>query len=156
MRSRSFQLRCYQPHSTLPFSQTEFAFYLDPFALVPVILSLVPIRSLFGSSQSWPGKPDSPLFAVAEILPVSVYLICQYPTGVVSLALVEIFNHFLEPSRFVVGIKRTVFQSRPAVCNTDISSFMPNSTGLSAFPRTIGRTKGWLTLTIQFSILWVV
>lgn len=120
MRSRFFQLRCHQPHSTLPFSKTEFAFYLDPFALVPVILSLVSIFSLFGPSQSWPGKPDSPLFAVAEILPVPVYLICQYPTGVVSLALVEIFNHFLELGRFVVGIKRTVFQSRPAVCDTDI------------------------------------
>ena len=36
MRSRFFQLRCHQPHSTLTFSQTEFAFYLDPFALVPV------------------------------------------------------------------------------------------------------------------------
>lgn len=120
MRSRFFQLRCHQPHSTLPFSQTEFAFYLDPFALVPVILSLVPILSLFGPSQSWSGQPDPPLFAVAEILPVPVYLICQYPTGVVSLALVEIFNHFLELGRFVVGIKRTVFQSRPAVCDTDI------------------------------------
>ena len=120
MRSRFFQLRCHQPHSTLTFSQTEFAFYLDPFALVPVILSLVPILALFGPSQSWPGKPDSPRFAVAEILTVPVYLICQYPTGVVSLALVEIFNHFLELGRFVVSIKRTVFQPCPAVCDTDI------------------------------------
>ena len=100
--------------STLPLSQTKFAFYLDPFALVPVILSLVPILPLFGSSQSWPGKPDSPLFAVAEILPVPVDFVCQYPTGVVSLALVEIFNHFLELGRFVVSVKRMIFQSRPA------------------------------------------
>ena len=120
MRSRFFQLRCHQPHSTLTFSQTEFAFYLDPFAFVPVILSLVPLLALFGPSQSWPGKPDSPRFAVAEILTVPVYLICQYPTGVVSLALVEIFNHFLELGRFVVSIKRTVFQPCPAVCDTDI------------------------------------
>ena len=74
MRSRFFQLRCHQPHSTLTFSQTEFAFYLDPFALVPVILDLVPFLAFFGLSQSWPGKPDSPLFAVAEILPIPVYL----------------------------------------------------------------------------------
>lgn len=154
MRSRFFQLRCHQPHSTLTFSQTEFAFYLDPFALVPVILSLVPILSLLGPSQSWPGKPDSPRFAVAEILTVPVYLICQYPTGVVSLALVEIFNHFLELGRFVVSIKeRYSSLVQPSV--TLISSFMPNSTGLPTFPRTIGRTKGWLTLTIRFSTLWV-
>ena len=116
--SSSFAVTSPIPHFRFP--QTEFAFYLDPFALVPVILSLVPILSLFGPSQSWSGQPDPPLFAVAEILPVPVYLICQYPTGVVSLALVEIFNHFLELGRFVVGIKRTVFQSRPAVCDTDI------------------------------------
>lgn len=74
MLSRFFQLHCHQPHSTLPFSQTEFAFYLDPLALVPVILDLVPFLAFFGPSQSWPGKPDSPLFAVAEILPIPVYL----------------------------------------------------------------------------------
>ena len=120
MRSCIFQLRCHQIHSTFPLSQAEFAFYFYPLAFVLVILDLVPFLAFLGPSQSRAGQPDPPLFAVAEILPVPVYLICQYPTGVVSLTSVEIFDHFLELGRFVVGIKRTVFQSRPAACATDI------------------------------------
>lgn len=49
-----------------------------------------------GSSQSRAGQPDPLLFAVVEILAVSVDFVCQNTTGVVSLAFVEIFNHFLK------------------------------------------------------------
>ena len=120
MRSCIFQLRRHQTHSTFPLSQAEFAFYFYPFALAPVILSLVPFLAFLGSSQSRAGQPDPPLFAVAEILAVSVDFVCQNTTGVVSLTSVEIFNHFLELRCFVVGVKRMIFQSRPAVCDTDI------------------------------------
>ena len=97
MRSRFFQLRFHQSHSTLPFSQTEFAFYLDPFALVPVTLNLVLVLSFFGPSQSWPGQPDSPLSAVAEILSVVYADMCFIPKvpGITLLDLMGIRISFL-------------------------------------------------------------
>ena len=154
MRSCFFQLRCHQSHSTFPLSQTEFAFYFYPFTLIPVILCLITDSILLWSAQSRTGQPDSPLFAVADIFSVPVNLICQYPAGVVSLALAEIFNHFLKLCCLIVGIEGMIL-SLVQPSETLMSNFMPNSTGLPAFPRTIGRTKGWLTLTIRFSTLWV-
>lgn len=115
MRSCIFQLRHHQTHSTFPLSQAEFALYFYPLAFVLVILNLVPFLTLLGPSQSRAGQPDPPLFAVAEILSVSVDFVCQDTTGVVSLASVEILNHFLELRCFVVGVKRMIFQSRPSV-----------------------------------------
>ena len=51
MRSRIFQLRRHQIHSTFPLSQAEFAFYFYPFAFVLIIPNLdhctaVPIAAL--------------------------------------------------------------------------------------------------------------
>ena len=154
MRSCFFQLRCHQSHSTFPLSQTEFAFYFYPFTLIPVILCLITDSILLWSAQSRTGQPDSPLFAVADIFSVPVNLICQYPAGVVSLALAEIFNHFLKLCCLIVGIEGMILQTCPAVRDTDVK-FHAKLYGLPAFPRTIGRTKGWLTLTIRFSTLWV-
>ena len=86
MRSCIFQLRRHQTHSTFPLSQAEFALDFYPLAFVLVILDLVPFLAFLGSSQRRAGQPDPPLFAVAEILAVSVDFVCQNTTGVVSLA----------------------------------------------------------------------
>ena len=110
MCSCFFQLRCHQSHSTFPLSQTEFAFYFYPFAFVPVILCLIPERILLWPAQSRTGQPDSSLFAVTQILTVPVNLIRQYTAGIVSLAPVEFFNHFLELCRFIVGVKGMILQ----------------------------------------------
>ena len=122
-----------QPHAQLylPASLSPDPFHISAFPSWICVL-LLPARIRLGNSGpcsvphlSWAFPEQgrtagSLLFAVVEILVVSVDFVCQNMTGVVSLAPVEVFNHFLELGRFIVGIKRTVFQSRPAVCDTDI------------------------------------
>ena len=75
----------------------------------------------------------------------------------------EIFGNFAEAvvwqkrtsiSCLIVGVKRTALQPRPSVNDTDVQ-LRAKLTGFPAFPRTMGRTKGWLTLTIRSGTLWV-
>lgn len=132
MRSCIFQLRSHQAQSAFSLSQAESAFHLYPFTFVPIILCLVPEGIFFRSSQSRAGQTDPSLFAIAQIFLGPVYLIRQYPAGIVALTPVEVFNHLPEFGRFMVGVKGMILQSGPAITYTDVQ-FHPKLNRFSGF-----------------------
>ena len=84
-----------QPHATFALCQTEPALHFHSLALIPIVLSLVSGFTLLGPPQSWAGKTDPMCLAIAEILPVSVDLVCQNTAGVMPLPLAESLCHLL-------------------------------------------------------------
>lgn len=124
MRSSIFQLRHDQSHSTLPLLQAEPAFHFLAPAFILVVLNLVPLFTLPGPPQCRAGQTDTTLFAVAEILPIPVDLICQNPARIVPLPFAKILYRLPQLCGFVVCVEGMVFQTGPAIYNTDI----PNST----------------------------
>ena len=143
-----------QPHATFTLRQTESALHFHALALIPIVLSLVSGFTLLGPPRSRAGKTDPMRLAIAEILPVSADFVRQDPAGVMPLSRSEPLCHFPLISRLIVGVKRAALQPRPSVNDTDVQ-LRAKLTGFPAFPRTMGRTKGWLTLTIRSGTLWV-
>ena len=154
MGSGLLQLCSDQSHTAFAFCQTEFALHFHTFAFVFVVLSLVSGFTFLGSSQSRTGKPDTMLLAIAEIISVSVDLVRQNAGRVMSFPLPEPFCHCLQISCFVVGIERVTLQTSPAIHNTDVQ-LGTKLHRFSGLPRKMGRTKGWLTLTIRSGTLCV-
>ena len=148
------QLCSDQPHATFTLRQSESALHFHALALIPIVLSLVSGFTLLVPPQSWAGKTDPMRLAIAEILPVSVDFVRQDPAGVMPFSRSEPLCHFPQISRLIEGVKRTALQPRPSVNDTDVQ-FRAKLHQLSRFPRTMGRTKGWRTLTIRSGTLWV-
>lgn len=93
---RSFPQPCSdQSRAAFAFRQTEPALHFHALALIPIVLSLVSGFALLRPPQSRAGKADPTRLAIAEILPVSVDLVCQNTAGVMPLPLAESLCHLL-------------------------------------------------------------
>lgn len=84
-----------QPHATFALCQTEPALHYHSLALIPIVLRLVSGFALLWAAQCRTREPDSVRLTIAEILPVSVDLVCQNTAGVMPLPLAESLCHLL-------------------------------------------------------------
>ena len=94
--SRGFPQFCGdQTHAAFAFRQTELSLHFHTLALIPVILNLVSGLTLLWTPQSRAGEADSVLLAIAEILTVSVDLVCQNTARIITLTLPKPLCHLM-------------------------------------------------------------
>src|SRR5699024_11718246 len=91
-------------------------------------------------------------FAEFTVFTCPIDSIDQSGLRLISMWFFLLFNRVPHPGPSLVGIPRQQIQKAyPLTRLTD--SLAPNSTRAFVLPRTIGRTCGWLMLTIQSSML---
>lgn len=91
---------------------------------------------------------------IAQFFTAAVNLIRQNTAGIMSFPFTETFYHRFAVIGFVVRSNEWCsIRVQPFV--TLMSSLASNSNGFPAFPRTIGRIYGWLTLTMRSGTLCV-
>ena len=115
-----FQLCVHFAEITFPFGETELSLHFDPLALVKNRLLSVTALVLLGSAKRRAAETDPMQLAIAEILTVSIDLICQHTLRIMSLPLTVTLYCFDQPCSFIVSVKRPAFQSCPSVGYTDI------------------------------------
>lgn len=95
MGSRFPQFSGDKSHAAFSLCQTEPALHFHSLALIPIVLRLVSGFALLWAAQCRTREPDSVRLTIAEILPVSVDLVCQNTAGVMPLPLAESLCHLL-------------------------------------------------------------
>ena len=110
----------HQTQTAFALGQRETALHLCPLTFIYKILPSVHDCVFFGSPQSRAGKPDTVLLAVIQIFAVPVDFIRQDPLGVAALPGPKSLHNILQIPSLVIGVKRTVFQPRPAVYQADV------------------------------------
>ncbi len=138
----------HQSKAEAPLRQTECPLDRHAVYIICIFEFFINGRIFLWSTEGMARKMYAVVLTVSKVIPVPVDLVGKDSLRIMPDTFFVPLCCCSQHIAFVVGIKGDLLNPGKPFSSRLRSSLAPNSTGVAAFPLTIGRIYGWLILTI--------